>query len=147
MAAILVITDSEGVGACARHVLRSAFAGTHTVRALAASECPTWLPRAASAADLFVLELLWRFEAGYHAQGLALARRQSAAGKRVLLFSCLAIAPRLDSRIYWDIAAADRLIERVSRVLAEAPATTAELDALAASTPGWQVLPSQHPVR
>jgi hypothetical protein len=117
MAQILVIADSSGVAAATLHLLQASLSGAHTVRAITSRECPLWLPRMSVEADFFVLELFWRFPAGYQAQGLTIAQRQVKVGKGVLVFSCLGIAKHLEGRHYWDVSATDNLSDRLSALL------------------------------
>ncbi len=67
--------------------------------------------------DLFVLDLLRRDALGQRAEGIYVAEKFAAASRRSLLIAGRTVSPRLDCPFYWDVAAPDRLPDRVLRLL------------------------------
>ena len=144
MSSVLIVTDTNEMAGLLKTVVADALGASHDVSAISAQECPIWLPKLAAAADFFVLELLWCFPSGHHAQGLTIAQRQMKNGKNFLIFSYFSLARRLGCDCYWDISSPDRLTDRISKLLRQAADCRNELNVLERQFFSLLELPKQH---
>ena len=81
-------------------------------------------------ADLFILGLFRSHPSHIRAEGLLVAEKLIAAGRRSLLISNRAVSGALDCTLYWDIDAEDHLPARVLRVMSQKPPAPEDLTVL-----------------
>jgi hypothetical protein len=69
-------------------------------------------------ADIFIVELFSMDNIGQRAEGLLTAEKWLSLGKRALIVSGMGCADAVANPLYWDLAAADQLGDRIFAVLA-----------------------------
>jgi len=79
-------------------------------------------------ADLFVIELFATDSVGPYTEGLHAAVKWISLGKRALIVSGSAIAEKIESPLYWDLASRDTLKSRMISVLESPTPSPSALD-------------------
>lgn len=147
METLVIITNRIPLAKTIRRLMESRFAGKLRILSVTSGECPALLPRLVAEADLFILELLWRFPGGVQAQGINIARRLLQKKKAFLIISSFCMSQSLSCLSYWDMEAEDSITERLDKIIHIPVSFHQELDNIAQIFSKYEELPRQHGVR
>ncbi len=81
-------------------------------------------------ADLFVVELFASDAIGPYTEGLFAAEKWLSLKKRALIVSGNACADQIKNQLYWDLAAADDLCNRIDAVIRSSPFPPSALESV-----------------
>jgi hypothetical protein len=95
-------------------------------------------------ADLFILGLDRRYDAGTRAEGVKVAEHLARCGKRVLVVGSEAVGDMLPACVYWDIGSTSTFLEAVSGVLRSRISSPTDVERLVAYFGNRLEIPTGH---